>query len=108
MTGFKSGAAVCAKAAVKIAPVRIPPRSPDLNPCDYALWLEISKRMRQQELKWKNTRPETRDEYLRRLRRTAIRVPKSFIHDSVVGMARWCSRLDEAKGGHFEEGGTSK
>ena len=58
--GFKSGAAVSAKAAVKIAPFSIPPRSPDLNPCDFALWKEITKRMRQQELKWKSTRRDTR------------------------------------------------
>jgi len=93
---------------VKIAPFGIPPRSPDLNPCDYALWTEINKRMRQQELKWKNTRRETRDEYLRRLRRTATRLPKSFTEDSFADMARLCKRLHAAKDGHFEEGGSSK
>ena len=79
-----------------------------MNLCDYELWKEINKRMRQQDLKWKDTRPETTAKCLRRLRRTAIRSPESFIHDTVADMARWCNRLNEAKGGHFEERGTSK
>ena len=53
-------------------------------------------------------RQETRYEYLGCLRRTAIRLPKSFMEDSVADMARQCKRLHEAKGGHFEEGGSSK
>ena len=53
-------------------------------------------------------RQETRYEYLGCLRRTAIRLPKSFMEDSVADMARRCKRLHEAKGGHFEEGGSSK
>ena len=57
--------------------------------------------------RWESTRQETRYEYLGGLRRTAVRLPKSFMEDSVADMARRCKRLHEAKGGHFEEGGSS-
>ena len=50
-------------------------------------------------------RRETRDKYLGRLRRTATRLPRSFLDDSISDMARRYRRLYEAKGGHFEEGG---
>ena len=37
-TGFKSQKGRGAKTECKINVLAIPPRSPDLNPCDYALW----------------------------------------------------------------------
>ena len=104
-TGFKSGAARRAKIAVNITTFAIPPRSPDLNPCDFALWKEINKRMRKQELQWKSSRRESREQYLHRLKRTATRLPRNFIEGSVGDMARRCKRLHDAQGGYFEEGG---
>jgi len=86
----------------------IPKRSPDLNVCDYALWAEVNRRMRVQEQKWKKNKKEGRDVYLKRLRRTALRSPKSFIEKAVGDMPRRLQRLYEAKGHHFEEGGKSK
>ena len=103
---LSSAASKKAHRRASVALWHIPARSPDLNPCDFALWKEINKRMKQQELKWKSTRRETRDEYLGRWRRIATRLPKSFIEDSIANMARRCKRLHEAKGGHFEEGGS--
>ena len=45
------------------------------------------------------------DDYASSLRRTALRLPRSFIESSVRDMQRRCQRLFEAKGHHFEEGG---
>ena len=104
-TGFKSGAGVRAKAAAKIEVFEIPKRSPDLSLCDYALWTEINKRMRRHEAAWRSTRRETRDEYIARLRRTAMRLPRKFIESSIEDMPRRCQRLFDAQGGYFEEGG---
>jgi hypothetical protein len=104
-TGFKSSKGIAAKKAVNIQLFSIPKRSPDLNICDYALWKEIHKRMCRQELNWGKNRRETRDQYLQRLRRTAQRLPQSFITDSIGDMRRRCQRLCDAKGGFFEEGG---
>ena len=83
----------------------IPPRSPDLNPCDYALWSEVNRRMRKQELRWPAGRRETRDAYVSRLRRTAVSLPRTFLEQTIGDMARRCRRLFEVRGHHFEEGG---
>ena len=48
-TGFKSKAGIAAKRESKISVFPIPPRSPDLNPCDFSLWQEVNKRMRATE-----------------------------------------------------------
>ena len=60
--------------------------------------------MRAQERTWKNKR-ESREAYLARLRRTALRLPASFINKSIEDMVRRCQKLYEAKGWYFEEGG---
>ena len=104
-SGFKSSKGINAKAGVGIEVFAIPPRSPDLNPCGFALWAEINSRMRKQELHWPPGRHETRDAYIGRLRRTAARLPRAFIEQSIGDMARRCQRLYAARGQHFEEGG---
>ena len=104
-TGFKSNKGKAAKANEGIVPFEIPRRSPDLSLCDYALWPEINRRMRRQEQQWPRAKRETRDEYLRRLRSTALRLPKAFLEKSVGDMRRRCQLLLKAKGYHFEEGG---
>lgn len=104
-TGFKSRLGKEAKKRVGISIFQIPKRSPDLSVLDYAVWKEINKRMRQQEKLWPKSKRESRDGYASRLRRTALRLPRSFINASIGDMRRRCQRLFEAKGHHFEEGG---
>ena len=103
--GFESSKGKRAKKDAGIEKFRIPKRSPCLNVCDYALWKEVNKRMRKQELKWPATKTETRGQYLARLRRTAMRLPARFINGSIQDMQRRCGRLHAAKGRNFEEGG---
>ena len=104
-TGFKSRKGIRAKAEAGIKPFVIPKRSPDLSVCDYAIWKEINRRMRKQELTWRATRRESRPDYLARLWRTALRLPEDFINKSIGDMRRRCQRLHAAAGGLFEEGG---
>lgn len=104
-TGFRCNAALKAKADLQIRTFRIPPRSPDLSVLDYAIWPEINKRMRKQELRWPRAKREDRAQYLARLRRTALRLPRTFIDASIGDMRRRCQRVSAAEGGHFEEGG---
>ena len=78
-----------------------------MNVCDYALWAEVNRRMRRQERFWPESKKETRATYLKRLRRTALRLPASFCDKSIKDMRRRCRLLFEAKGKHFEEGGRS-
>lgn len=104
-TGFKSSKGMAAKESSGIRAFEIPKRSPQLNVCDYSLWQEVNSRMRRQEKAWRPSKKENRTEYLRRLRRTAMRLPAAFINASIKDMRRRCTRLRAAKGGHFEEGG---
>ena len=60
--------------------------------------------MRQQELTWPKTKSEARRDYLLRLKRTALRLPKAFLEKSAGDMRRRCQLLYKAKGYHFEEG----
>ena len=48
---------------------------------------------------------ETREEFERRLDRTAQQLPQEFIEKSIGEMPRRVERLYNAKGGLFEEGG---
>jgi len=104
-TGWKSKKGIKAKEDAKLRVLELPPRSPDLNPCDYGLWKEVDKRMRNQEKKHDKDKKESRKEYTQRLARTAQRLPATFLTKLVGDMQRRCQRLFEAKGGHFEEGG---
>ena len=106
-TGFKSTAAKKAKRDAKISVFSIPKRSPDLSVMDYAIWKEISRKMRAQELRFKKAKRETRAEFLGRLRRTALSLPCSFVNKAIGNMRERCHRLYAAKGRHFEEGGKS-
>ena len=103
--GYKSSLAKQAKKDLKIAPVELPPRSPELNPLDFTVWSEINQRMRQQESAWPSTKTETRTQYLRRLRRTAMGLPTEYIEKAVGNLETRTLQLAAARGGHIREGG---
>ena len=104
-SGFKSKAGFAAKAECNIKVFEIPKRSPDLNVCDYALWVEVEKRMRRQEKRFALSFRESRAAFMKRLRATAMRLPSAFIKTSVKSMKKRCGRLEEEEeGGHFQEG----
>ena len=104
-TGFKSTAGKNAKRESKIKVFAIPKRSPDLNVCDYALWKKVIRTMRRQEKKYPRNKRETRGQYVARLRRNAVALPRCFINDAIGGMVKRCAYLYAARGGHVEEGG---
>ena len=85
-SGFKTKMAEVAKKEAGIKPFVIPRRSPQLNVLDYSEWSVINTRMRDQEKRWPASKKETRDEYLVRLRRTALRLPLSLINTSVMNL----------------------
>ena len=106
--GFKSTKGVNAKEVAKIDALTFPKHSPDLNVCDYALWHEVNRKMRLQERKWPGDKKETRKQYLKRLKRTAVTLPADFVGKSVANMKDRCKRLMDAKGSRFEEGGKKR
>ena len=85
-TGFKSNKGKKAKVDACIEPFVIPKRSPDLSLCDYALWPEVNCRMRRQERQWVNGKRESREAYLKRLKSTAMRLPKVFVEKAIGDM----------------------
>lgn len=107
-TGYKSKKGIAAKIANGIKAFELPKRSPDLSVCDYAIWKEVNKKMRRQEKKFSKSKRETRDDFLKRLRRAALSLPQTFIDKSIGNMVERCRRLYESKGKYFEEGGASK
>ena len=104
-SGFKSKRGLEAKAEAGISTFHIPKRSPCLNVCDYFLWSDVNRRMREQERSWPASKKETREDFLKRLRRTALATPSATVTAAVGDMQRRCKRLYEAKGGNIEEGG---
>lgn len=106
-TGFKSNAGEAAKRKAKIRIFEIPKRSPDLSVLDYAVWKQVTRKMRAQERKFPRSKRETRAEYIARLRKVAMSLPRQFIDDAIGNMVTRCRRLYDAQGGHFEEGGIS-
>ena len=69
-------------------------------------WAEVNKRMRKQEKNWPATKTETRDAYVKRLRRTAMNLSPDYINRIIGTMAKRVRLLGAAKGGHFREGGS--
>ena len=61
--------------------------------------------MRQQESAWPSTKTETRTQFLRRLRRTAMSLPTEYIEKAVGNLVARAKHLLEARGGQFPEGG---
>ena len=81
------------------------PRSPDLSVYEHALWKAVSRKMRRQERSFPAGKRETREKYLRRLKKVATALPRSFSDRAIGDMAERCRCLQRARGGHFVEGG---
>ena len=96
-SGFKAGVAIEAKRVIRIHPIEFPTYSPDLNPCDYALWVEVERRMAAQKV----PRGEDVHGYKARLRRTAIGIPASVIRKMLADMKPRACEIYERKGGHI-------
>jgi len=93
-SGYKSKAAMVAKAAVHIEAIDFPKYSPDLNPLDFAIWSAIEKRMGENA----PSGQETTEEYKKRLRATALRLPESLIRKSILSIPSRMKAIASAKG----------
>ena len=58
--------------------------------------------MRRPEASFSRSRVETRDQYLARLKRTALSLPTSFVTRAVQDMHRRVRAVRDAKGGVFK------
>ena len=102
-SGYKSNLAVAEKQALRMEVMALPPRSPDLNVLDYSMWAAIGKRLRVQEADFPPAHKETRIEFLKRLRKTALTLPVSGVQKSVQSMKRRCQQIRLNKGGLIHE-----
>ena len=96
-TAYKSNAAKEAKRNLKIVPIEFPTYSPELNPCDYALWEEVENRMAAQ----KAPKHESVSDFKARLRRTAMAIPKPVIEKMLGSMVRRTQGIFDNDGGHI-------
>ena len=101
-TGYKSRKGEAAKRASSIVTDDLPKRSPDLNVLDYRLWSEINRRMRRQEVSFSSSRKETKEQYLNRLRKTALALPEAYVTKSVQEMHRRVRAVRDSEGGYMK------
>ena len=98
-TGYKSKKGLAAKAEARLEVMALPSRSPDLNVLDYSLWKAVNVRMRSQEELFADDHKETKEEYMSRLRRTALGLPTTVVKKAVEDMQKRVRLLKKAKGG---------
>ena len=92
--GYKSNKGLQAKEELGIEAVPMPAYSPDLNPLDFSLWDEVERRM----LKNAPKKVETVLAYKKRLRLTALRLPRDLVTRAVSAMPKRMRAVVEAKG----------
>ena len=95
--GYQSNKGKEAKEKEKIQSWKLPPRSPEWMPLDYCLWAEIEARMLAQDAV---AGTETRDQYLARLRRTALTLPRDFVKKALLDMKARIEATAASKGKH--------
>jgi hypothetical protein len=96
-TGYRSNLAIAEKAKQGIQPIQFPTYSPDINPCDYALWDEVQRRMDGP----KAPKNETADAFKCRLRRTALSIPENVVRKMLSGMVPRMEAVYQNDGGHI-------
>ena len=93
--GNTSNKGIAAKKDAKIRAVTLPPRTPSLMPLDYSIWHTIVNKMVET---MPSSGTESKDEFLARLRRAALRLPKKHIKAVVEKTPSNVRALVDSKG----------
>jgi len=72
-----------------------PPRSPDLNPCDYYLWGYLKYRVYR-------PLPKTLDQLKANIEREIKNINKKILENVFLNLKKRCDSVIEKSGGHFE------
>lgn len=72
-----------------------PPRSPDLNPCDYFLWGYLKSKVY-------NPLPKNLDDLKANIEREIKKINKNVLESTLKNFKKRCNLVIETKGGHFE------
>ena len=100
--GLATKAANKVKKQLRMDPIGLPKRSPDLSPIDYAVWDHVVTKMRSHERRMGN-RKETKAKYEDRLKRTIKTADKAFLSGVQSSMRRRLEQVYCRKGGLIEE-----
>ena len=95
--GYQSTKGKDAKKENSIQSWRLPPRSPEWMPLDYAIWSEIDRRMCSAKISGE----ETKAQHIARLRRTALSLPKKYVKKVLAQMKPRIQATVHAKGKHI-------
>ena len=79
-----------------ITKFRWPPRSPDLNPCDYYLWGYLKSKVY-------NPLPKTLDDLKTNIEREIKNIPKDVLKSTFLNFRKRCELVISAQVGHIEE-----
>ena len=94
--GNQSNKGIAAKRRAHIRALTLPPRTPELMPLDAKLWHQIEKRMEATA----PTGAEAKAAFLRRLRRTAMTLPKAVVRKAVERTPAILAEIVAAGGYH--------
>ena len=97
--GNQSNKGVNAKKSVHIKAMKLPPRTPCWMPLDYAIWDRIMKKVL-------DSAPEGREskkEFLARLKKCAMSLPKSWVAAQIGRMKELIKGVVSAKGYHSKD-----
>lgn len=72
-----------------------PPRSPDLNPCDFFLWGHLKSRVY-------DPLPKTLSELRANIEREIQNIPKNVLSSTFCNLKKRCELVLSAEGGHVE------
>ena len=97
--GYKSAGGKAAKKEANIVSMDLPPRSPDMNVLDYSLWSAINSAMRLQERSFRKNKKESKEQYMARLKKTALGLPRAQVEKAVMDMRRRVRAIYDADGG---------
>ena len=92
--GYQSRKGHEAKTEENIESWTLPPRTPGWMPLDFCLWKEIEDRM----MASKKSGPETKAAFEARLRKTALRLPKSLVKSCLAKMKSNIKATVQSKG----------
>ena len=93
--GNMSGKGVKAKVRAKIRALTLPPRTPSLMPLDYAIWHNIAQQVIATAPK---KGKETKDAFMKRLRKIAVSLPNGYIKSVIHRMRDNIQALADANG----------
>jgi hypothetical protein len=71
------------------------PRSPDLNPCDYFVWVYLNQRVY-------NPLPKTLKDLRSNLTREIENIPSQMLKKTFLNFRKSCELMISAGGGHIE------